>query len=287
MKEYPVKTIYYEDELNDDFASTKIARKPLPKNLKFYHKNIIYRFLSDCLYYVIAAPLVWLYVKLVYGAKIVGKKKWKRAKLRRQGVFVYGNHTTAADALFVPILLALPKRTRIICSVEAVSNPIIRPIEMFLGALPLPDSPEHRKPFFDAVGYYSKKRHEAILIFPEAHIWPYCTRIRPFGEQSFTYPAQEGLPVVSVCTTFERRKILRFLPPRHVIHVSDAAYPEMDLPLGERTKKLRDQSYEYMVETSSSLENAEYYRYLPKERERVSLPSSKEAPYNQESKEDA
>ena len=162
--------------------------------------------------------------------------------------------------------MALPKRTRIICSVEAVSNSFLRPIEIFLGALPLPDSSEQRKPFVDAVSYYSKKRHDAILIFPEAHIWPYCTRIRPFGEQAFTYPAQEGLPVVSCCTTFERRKILRFLPPRHVIHVSDAFYPEMDLPLGERSKKLRDQAYEYMVETSSSLENAEYYRYLPKER---------------------
>ena len=266
MKEYPVKTIYFEDELHDDFASTKIARKTLPKKLKFYHKNLIYRFLSNCVYYLIGVPFAWLFVKIVYGAKIVGKKKWKRARLRKTGVFVYANHTTAADALFVPLLLALPKRTRIICSIEAVSNSFLRPIEIFLGALPLPDSSEQRKPFVDAVSYSSKKRHDAILIFPEAHIWPYCTRIRPFGEQAFTYPAQEGLPVVSCCTTFERRKILRFLPPRHVIHVSDAFYPEMDLPLGERSKKLRDQAYDYMVETSSSLENAEYYRYLPKER---------------------
>ena len=96
MKEYPVKT----------------------KKLKFYHKNLIYRFLSNCVYYIIGVPFAWLFVKIVYGAKIVGKKKWKRARLRKTGVFVYANHTTAADALFVPLLLALPKRTRIICSIE-------------------------------------------------------------------------------------------------------------------------------------------------------------------------
>lgn len=287
MKEYPVKTIYFKDELNDDFASTKISRKKLPKNFKFYHRNLIYRFFSNLVYYVVGVPLIWIYVRLILQAKVVGKKKWKKAHLRGTGVFIYGNHTSANDALYVPSLLILPKRAWIVCSDEAVSNAFLRPIETFLGALPLPDTPEAGKPFVDAVNAHIRRK-DVVLIFPEAHIWPYSTRIRPFGEHAFTYPANLGAPVVTVCTTFERRKILRFLPPRPVIHVSEPDYPDMDLPLGERAKRLRDASYDYMVEVSSSLENVEYYRYRPaKEETSVSLLVGEAPSYNSDIKEDA
>ncbi len=262
MSAYPKKTLYYEDELKDDFASTKIERKPLPKDFKFHHENVFYRFFSACLYYIVAVPVIWIVLRLFVGARIVGKKKWKRARLSGKPVFVYGNHTSAFDALYVPLLLALPKRTRIISSIEAVSNPLIRGLEVFLAALPLPDTAEHRPAFVKAVEYHAS-HGDAFLIFPEAHIWPYSTRIRPFGEQAYVYPASLGAPVVSVCTTFERRKVLSFLPPRPVIHVSEVQYPDMDLPISERSKLLRDESYRYMVEVASSLENVEYYRYLP------------------------
>ena len=41
----------------------------------------------------------------------------------------------------------------------------------------------------------------------------------------------------------------------------------MSKPLGERAHLLREAVYNFMVETSSSLDNVEYYRYLPKKEE--------------------
>jgi hypothetical protein len=68
---------------------------------------------------------------------------------------------------------------------------------------------------------------------------------------------------VAVCTTYERRKICPNGKPRAVIHVTEPFYPDMDKPLGERTHLLREAVYNFMVETSSSLDNVEYYRYVP------------------------
>jgi hypothetical protein len=48
-----------------------------------------------------------------------------------------------------------------------------------------------------------------IMIFPEAHIWPYSTHIRPFGDESFVYPAELGAPVLAIATTYRPRKIFK------------------------------------------------------------------------------
>lgn len=42
-----MKTIYYNDELNDDFASTQgIKTKPLPENYKWMHTGVIWKLFS-------------------------------------------------------------------------------------------------------------------------------------------------------------------------------------------------------------------------------------------------
>lgn len=258
------KVVYYDDLLHDDFAGTDgFKSKPLPKDFKFFPKSKLYWFFSNFVYYIIAIPVFWVVGRLVYGFKIRGKRKFRKTKMGKKGFFVYGNHTSIGDAFFVPVWLIPPRRTFVLCSKESVSNPFLRPIEMMVGALPLPNDATQTKPFLEAVEKHVE-RGDAILIFPEAHIWPYSTRIRPFPEQSFTYPASLGRPVIATCVTYKKRKILRFLPPRAVMHVSGVIEPDMSKPLGERTKLLREAVYTYMVETSCSLDNYEYIRYLPR-----------------------
>lgn len=261
----PKKTIYYEDPLNDDFVGRSFKYKPLSKKFRFYHWDPIYWIIQETLYYVIAVPILWLVAKIFYGYRIVGKRKLKKAKIGRKGYFIYGNHTSKADA-FIPALgVASPRHPRIVCADNAMAYKVLNPLLMMLGALPLPSYPEQREPFFEAIKKHYQ-RGNPIIIFPEAHIWPYCSRIRPFGDASFSYPAQLGAPVFAICTTFEERKIFKFIHPKMVVHISDPIYPDMRLPLSERTHALRQAVYDYMEDTSASLDNVEYYRYLPKEK---------------------
>jgi len=262
----PKRVVYYDDPLNDDFAGkAKWAEKPLPKNYRFYHSNPFYWFFSGFVYYLIAIPVFWL-VTVFAGFRIRGKRRLKKAHLGRKGYFVYGNHTTALDAVYGPVKLAAPRRSFLICSRQSMSKPFLRPIESMVGALPLPNDPAQHKDFLEAVGKHID-HGSAVFIFPEAHIWPYYTRIRPFEATSFVYPATYGASVIATCITRERRKFLRFLPPRPVMHVSKVFEPDMSLSLSDRAKALRDEVYNWMVETSSSFDNVEYVRYLPREKE--------------------
>ena len=72
-----------------------------------------------------------------------------------------------------------------------------------------------------------------------------------------------------MCVTYEEHKILKFLKPRAVVHISNPIYPDMSKPLGERTHELREAVYNFLEDTASSLDNVEYWRYVykPKEKE--------------------
>lgn len=257
------KTVYYDDPLNDDFAGNSLKPKPLPKHFHYWHSNILYTIISGAIYYVIAIPVLWVYAKLTWSFRVVGKKKIRKAHILKSGYFLYGNHTSLGDAMFAPTEIVNPRRSFFVCSRESVSMGGIRWLEMMLGALPLPDTPENTEKFLDAMAFHVK-RGDGVLIFPEAHIWPYCTRIRPFPDQPFTYPAQLAIPVFAMCTTYEEHRFFKFRKPRAVIHISDPIFPDMSKPLGERTHLLREAVYSYMVDVSSSLENVEYIRYLPR-----------------------
>ncbi len=256
----PKKTVIYHDALNDDFAGTNIKQKPFPKKFKYIHPhNPVWFLFSALLYYVIAVPLFFLVSKIGYGVKVKGRKNLRRLRLR--GCFFYGNHTQISDAWNVQAHIAWGKRSFIVANPDAISIPFVRWIVMMLGCLPVPDEPHH-KDFVEAVGYHIKKRH-GVIIYPEAHIWPYSTHIRPYDDQSFVYPATLGAPVVALCTTY--RAPLLFpnrRPPRMTIHVSQPIYPDMEKSLPERKKELRDRVYEFMLDYSCEDENVEYIRYV-------------------------
>ena len=75
-KEAPIKTIYYSDELNDDFSRTKnLDEKQIDERFNYFRlNNIFIRLWANFLYYVIAKPVVWLILKLYFRYKVVNKK---------------------------------------------------------------------------------------------------------------------------------------------------------------------------------------------------------------------
>ncbi|MDY0345919.1 MAG: 1-acyl-sn-glycerol-3-phosphate acyltransferase, partial [Bacilli bacterium] len=184
-KQNPKTIIYYNDLLNDDFAGTKINTKQLDENFKYVHKNVIWRFLSFLLYYLVAIPALYLTTKISLNVKVINRKAIK--KVRKTGYFIYGNHTHIMDAFISQVCISRPKKTFIIADPDAVSIPGVRNIVMMLGCLPLPSTTGGTKNFLEAIKYHIEKKH-AIVVFPEAHIWPFATMIRPFSSSSFRYP---------------------------------------------------------------------------------------------------
>ncbi|MBO4569802.1 MAG: hypothetical protein J5689_01100 [Clostridia bacterium] len=251
------KVIYYKDPLNDDFAGTKIKQVKVDENFKFIHKNFFFKICSFILYYIFVFPLIYIFERLILRVKIVNKKSLKQVK--KQNIFLYGNHTSAVDA-YTPNILAFPKRNRIIVNPDAVSIKGIRTLVQMLGALPLPSQTSGMRKFLSAVEYYHKKGH--ITIYPEAHIWPYYTGVRPFTSSSFKYPVKFNAPVVAFFVAYTKPKgFLSFMRKANVtVYISDVFVPNPELNQKDAQQELRDKVYDFMVEKSklSDYEVIEY-----------------------------
>lgn len=264
MKKKDIKTYYYDDPLSDDFAGTNLKKKPLPKNFKYVHKNIFYRFFATILYRLIALPVLFLVGKIGYGVKVKGKKNLKA--LRKTGYFLYGNHTQIADAWLGQCFMTGGKRTYVLADQDATSIRGVRTLVMMLGCIPIPLNAEEKEKFNDCVKYRIEQK-AAIVVYPEAHIWKYSTHIRPFRDDSFVYPAYLGVPMVAFCVTYRKRKVFKNASPRMTVHISTPFYPDMTLSLAERRAALREQAYEFMIKHSAEDENVEWIRYLPRPKE--------------------
>lgn len=240
-----MKTYYYTDELNDDFAGTNIKRKPLKENYRYIKRNPLWRLTSCLLYRLIATPIVFLIEKLVYREKIVDRKKLR--PYRKSGYFLYGNHTTAMSDAFTPTLVAFPKKAHILVNPDTVSLPVLSPIVEMLGGMPVPDSLAATRKFTKAIDERAQKG-QVIVVYPEAHIWPYHTKIRPFKDSSFKYPAAHGKPVFTFTKTFQKRRFGK--TPKITVYIDGPFLPEPTFSVPENKKALRNAAYEAMVARS-------------------------------------
>ena len=261
-----MKTFYYVDELHDDFAGTDIDTQKIPGSYQYLTKNPVRKAFAWFLHHIIATPLVFLYNKIGHGERIVGRKKLKPYK--KTGYFLYGNHTRAGGDCYEPSLIAFPRKAYIIAGPDAVSIPGIRRIVQDLGVLPLPSDTASARHFHDALQELAQKGCP-IAIYPEAHIWPYYTKIRPFPDGSFRYPAEFGKPVFTFTTTYKKRG---FLPlQRATVYIDGPFFPDPSKNVRENRKMLREAAYETMVQRSreSTFVRYDYVKEEPPAEPRV------------------
>ena len=234
----------------------------LDAKFPYIHDDLPFRVGAFLLYYLIALPLVWFYIRIINGTKFVNKKALRRIK---GGVYLYGNHTHWSDS-FLPHVAAAHKRTYVVANPDAVSIPGIKTIVQMVGAIPVPDSVACLRKFVDALEIRGKQG-ACITIYPEAHIWPYYTGIRPFPDASFKYPAKFHLPVVAMVTTFRRRKdLLRFIQtPARTVVFSNPIYAKEGMTMHEAQTYFHEQVYEFMQTYAECPDNFEYIQYVQRQ----------------------
>ena len=249
------KVIYYTDEQHDEFSRAKIT----PVKIDGDYKYIRNRFASGFLHNVVARPLAYAYAKIKYGQKTVGREKLKG--FERTGIYVYGNHTQAGGDPLIPNVFCYPKRVYFIVHPNNVSMPVFGVFMPYLGALPLPDGLAAYRNFLFAVSQ-REKEGAAVVIYPEAHIWPYYTGIRKFPPDSFGYPCKNNSPVFCFTNTYKKRKIGS--APRIITYIDGPFTPDASLPPKARAAKLCTEVYDTMCRRAK-LSDCEYIRYIKKE----------------------
>ena len=249
------RVIYYHDELNDEFAGDNIKAKAIDENYKYLHKSP-FKCLTHIFWYrIVAYPLAIIYMKLKYRHKVVNRKVLKACK--KTGYFIYGNHTHNIGDALIPTLVNKWKDTYVIVHPNNVSMPVLGKITPSIGAIPLPGNMEATKNFTRCIEYRIKQKC-AIMIYPEAHIWPYYTKIRPFKDASFRYPQILNKPVFSLTNTYQKRRFSK--TPKIVTYIDGPFYPQGESAKEMRTY-LRNECYNHMVERSK-LNSVEVIKYI-------------------------
>lgn len=251
------KVVRYSDELNEEFSQAQITPRVIDKDYRYFHKKP-WDICSLVLQNVLSMPVKVLYQKLKFHLKYVGREKLKEC--RNRGYFIYGNHTQPFADTFIPSVANYPHRNFFIVNPENVSIPGIHTLVEMLGAIPIPCDLGGMKHFVKAVEDKINKNY-SVTIYPEAHIWPYYTGIRPFPAVSFQYPVRLNCPVYALTNTYRRRRG-RGDKVNIVTYIDGPFYPDESLKPKERQQELRDRVYRCMTERSreSDYEVIEYRR---------------------------
>ena len=223
------------------------------------HKNPLWNLCSFVLQNILSVPIKILYAKIKFRIKYIGKEKIK--PYRNEGYFIYGNHTQPFADTFIPSIPMYPKRNFFIVNPVNISLKGTGTLVEMLGAMPIPSNKSAMKNFLEAIKQKMNKGY-AITIYPEAHIWPYYTKIRPFKDVSFKYPIQLEKPAFCITNTYQsygknNKKI------KIVSYIDGPFYPNKELTLKEQQKELRNKIYNCMDERSKN-SNIEHIKYIKK-----------------------
>ena len=155
----------------------------------------------------------------------------------------------------------MPKHPYIICSPSNLGIPFLGKILPIAGAIPIPNNLHDMSKFKEAITYHISKKH-SIIIYPEAHLWPYATFIRDFPITSFHYPVENQKKVFVATTTYIKSKI--FKKPKIIIYIDGPFQNDNNLSKKENMKGLHDKVYKTMV-NRSKLSNYKYIIYKKKD----------------------
>lgn len=262
-KTEPIKTVYYTDERRDEFSAPVIQAKVIDENYDYTPAGKWWRVKRFIAYRLIAMPVAWLYCKIGLHSSFRNLRALRQAK--DTGCFVYGNHTQQTADAFLPNLALFPRQVYVIVHPDNVSMPVLGKVTPYLGALPLPSNLKAMKHFTAALGQRIGEG-ACVMVYPEAHIWPYYTGIRDFPATSMKYPVDLNVPSFAMTTTYRRRRFGR--RPRTVTYLDGPFYPDGTLSRRQQAQELRDRIHAVMVERSRE-SDCEYIRYVKKEEEPV------------------
>ena len=260
------RVFYYASEEDDPIKTSEQEKHEevrLPEDYEFIPKNPFVKLYSAVLFRAFRL-FGQYYERGFWQVKVYGREKLKKAK--GKGYVIYANHTNPFHDVFGPAIVA-DRRIFTIISPVNLKVPGIGKFLPLIGGMPLGKTKEEKKAFNDAVDERLKQKN-CLVIYPEAHVWPYATKARKFpaGDKSFKYPVRNNLPIFTMITTYHKRKDKkRGDLPRMDIYIDGPFYPDTKLSEEENRAKLAKEVYDSMVKYSKK-NSYEYFQYIKKEK---------------------
>lgn len=259
MKTEP-QIVYYQDELNDDFSGLSISVRPLGDKYQYMRTGVMWRIFEWIFYYIVMIPVVYMLEKLICHQKFANRRVMRQAK--KDGCFIVSNHTQVQSDSYIGPLATFPKKCFIISHPHVLSVRGLRLGMQAYGVIPLGSNLDEKKSFLQCVETRMKQGH-AVIVYPEAHVWPYFTGLRNFDHQAFLYLSKQGKPMYVLTNCYQKRWYLK--RPQIVTYADGPFYPSPDLNKKDAAKELRDIAHDTMCKRLAAHTTCEYIRYVKKE----------------------
>lgn len=245
---------YYYHHLTDDLVDSHNQDYLLPENYAIFPTSC-----AGKLWSVIVRPIGHLislvYIRLVRHVRIVGKEKLKT--MTDQGYFIYGNHTQAFGDAVLPLCLLPAKNYYAIAAQANWGIPILGKLALPYFGLPTGKNIAESGKLIAAVAQVIHQK-KTVVIFPEAHVWPYYTKIRPFSSTSMHFPVALKAASFAMTTTYSPPKWGK--RPHTTVFIDGPFYPDQQLKQKQQQQKLHDQLLTAMQERAT-LSNYQYCDY--------------------------
>ncbi|MCD7807245.1 MAG: 1-acyl-sn-glycerol-3-phosphate acyltransferase [Lachnospiraceae bacterium] len=248
--------VRYYKTFQDDFVESPDQNFALTDHYVWIRTGLTAR-IARSLLYAVGCLFGWIYGKLVLRLRIIREVDLK--KFSDTGAVVYGNHTQPVGDVFIPALVCAPKRCYTVASPANLGIPVIGSLLPWMGALPVPDNRKKMKEFLSAVQQRLQEKN-CVIVYPEQHVWPYCTFIRPFSATAFDYAVRNKVPAFCMTTTYQRRRFSK--KPGITVYLDGPFYAEESLSFKEQKEMLRNQVYSCMCKRSEQ-NTCRYIEYRP------------------------
>lgn len=239
----------FKQAISDNKIKLALQNKQVTKGSKKIkktanNKNIFFGFFSNLLYYLVALPVLCIFNKIAYGAKVKGKKNLKG--LKYTGAVTICNHVHEMDGTFVAMAIS-PSRTLYTSLPQNLKRPIAGFFVRAFGGVPVPTTMQENSVFF----YCLSKRLNAgkyVHFYPEGQLTRYREELLPFKKGAFHLAVTANAPVVPMRIIYRPRKLAKNAKPRMTLVIGKPIYPDFTLIKKEAVAKLAEDSKNAMEE---------------------------------------
>ena len=259
------KIVCKPEDLNEDIYQAKFLDIKLNYKKIYKKPNAFTRAFKYIAQKCIALPLLYLYDKIYLGVKVKGKKNLKALN---GGAITISNHVHYVDWSVGPAFLFKRKSVAVITLKDNFKIPTIRHLCKLYGCLPLPESTSDWTLFYKCIKRLLVEENKIVHLFPEASLWPYYNKLRPFKRGSFYFAVKYNVPILPYLITFRKPKGIEKLirrAPRLTIIVGEPIYANQELDSKAQIDDLCNRAHIAMQTMLDENPSIEYYKYINEE----------------------
>lgn len=254
MSKHTVKTVVYHS-FSDDVVKSRNQDYKVSETYQWLRGDRWFKIFSGVLYRIFRLAGI-VYCKCFLHISIKNREILKDCG--QTGYFLFANHTQEIGDVFLPAWAVSPKRIYTVASTANMGIPVIGKLLPFLGILPVPETIPQMRQFNEALEQRIGQGC-CVVIYPEAHVWPYYTKIRPFPDTSFRFPAEAGVPSFCMTTTYQRRRFGK--KPRLTVYLDGPFWAEKDVHRRVSQAHLKEAVFSCMQERSK-MSDYDYIQYI-------------------------